>query len=185
MLSCELREALEHSTVWPLKCACCQALVHLATSNGGLQAAGYTGGTARDNLEGECVGNPDIWNPIVLRDGLPRRPGEEEKRNAEETGRRPDPSHGEQRRSEKLTQEGTSDEGQGGPETRGVCLVPRGAWLKNVQSCLWSGLKALVGREEGAGVFPVVICGSFCGCQRWGMCYDVARGYDVRSLPRA
>ncbi|KAJ1181422.1 hypothetical protein NDU88_006629 [Pleurodeles waltl] len=77
----------------------------------------------------------------------PWRPGEEEKeRDAEETGRRPD-----QQRPEDLKEKGTTDGGQGGPETRGLCHVPGGAWLKQIRSCFQSRIKSLVGREEGAG----------------------------------
>ncbi|KAJ1149359.1 hypothetical protein NDU88_002169 [Pleurodeles waltl] len=108
-------------------------------------------GTAGEDPEDECAGNPDIRIPVVLRAGLPRQPEEEEKKNGEATERRTEPLHGEQRWSEQLIQEGTSDEGQGGPETRGLRHVLGGARLKQVRSCLQSGIKALVGREEGAG----------------------------------
>ncbi|KAJ1088694.1 hypothetical protein NDU88_001850 [Pleurodeles waltl] len=60
--------------------------------------------TAGEDPEGKGVGNPDIRIPGVLRAGLPRQPGGEERKNAEAGERRGEPSHGEQRRSELLTE---------------------------------------------------------------------------------
>ncbi|KAJ1080011.1 hypothetical protein NDU88_000233 [Pleurodeles waltl] len=80
-------------------------------------ATGYPMGTAGDDPEGECVGNPDIWIPLTINDGLLLRPDARRERNAEGAKRRLDPSPSEHRRLENLNKKGTSDEMQGGPET--------------------------------------------------------------------
>ncbi|KAJ1162963.1 hypothetical protein NDU88_003427 [Pleurodeles waltl] len=52
---------------------CSRVLEHPATIDGGSQAAGYRGGTAGDDLEGEGDGNPDIRIPLTINDRLPQQ----------------------------------------------------------------------------------------------------------------
>ncbi|KAJ1156284.1 hypothetical protein NDU88_009008 [Pleurodeles waltl] len=80
-----------------------------------------------EELEGTCIANPDIRIPVVLKAERLQQPRETERENAEAGERRAERSHDEQRRPEQLTQGRNPDDGQGGPETRGLCHVPGGA----------------------------------------------------------
>ncbi|KAJ1181161.1 hypothetical protein NDU88_006371 [Pleurodeles waltl] len=113
---------------------CRWASEHPATTNSGFQAGRYPEGTAVEEPEGECIGNPDIRIPIVQNG---ERPGHLEEgreiKNAGAEERRAERERDEPRRPEQRTPRGNPDDGQGGPETRGLRHVPGGAWLKQVQ----------------------------------------------------
>ncbi|KAJ1107392.1 hypothetical protein NDU88_004782 [Pleurodeles waltl] len=143
---------------------------HLATDNGGLQAAGYPGGTAGAGQENTPLGNPDIWIPIVQNPvERPRRgedharaeenteegeEGTEEKTEQEDTeaGERWSKGpHEEQSRPEQLTPGENLDSGQGSPETpprpwRGV--APAGTVLLTKQDKRFGGEGGGREREE-------------------------------------